>query len=287
MGKAGSPRLSQATKLLIQEEVHRLPVYEEKRHSVLFVITKKRLLQYLYNNLIEKFDKSNVKTPGFLKKTIGELKLGSWENIVKVTFKTRVIEALDLFIEKNVSALPVVDDDDKLIDLFAKFDVFALAKEKTYHNLELTISETIDKAEVHEGVYVCTVDETLETVIDKFVTVKVHRLVITDGKRTVLGIISLSDVLKFLVLQSAGECNLLAADIIEEGPEGAIGGIESDSVFYGSLADASSALKQSTSFEEEEPCDLSEDLVKLQVESQSACEAALESVEDENEQSDA
>ncbi|XP_035233323.1 5'-AMP-activated protein kinase subunit gamma-1-like isoform X2 [Stegodyphus dumicola] len=248
--------LAQATKLLIHEGVHRLPVYEERRNSVLFIITRRRLLQYLYNNLIDKFGKTNAKTPLFFKKTIGELKLGTLENIAKITLRSNVIEALDLFVERNVSALPVVDDDGLLVDIFAKFDVFALAKEQTYHNLDMNISEALDKASVHEDGYVCTLDETLGAVIERFFVLKVHRLVVVDGKHTVIGMLSLSDILKFLVLQplaGLGDTDLAVSDTIEETPEGAVGGADSDtSVFFGAE-------------KEENSSDLAKDLIKLQI----------------------
>ncbi|GBM41837.1 5'-AMP-activated protein kinase subunit gamma-3 [Araneus ventricosus] len=43
----GLDSLAQAAKLLIHERIHRIPVFDEKRQCVLFVLTKKRLLQFL------------------------------------------------------------------------------------------------------------------------------------------------------------------------------------------------------------------------------------------------
>ena len=36
---------------------------------------------------------------------------------------TPLITALNMFIERRVSALPVVDEDNKVVDIYAKFDV--------------------------------------------------------------------------------------------------------------------------------------------------------------------
>lgn len=262
-----SDSLVNATKLLIEERIHRLPVYDERRNSVLFVISRKRLLQYLYNNLVEKFGKTNLKVPSFWRKTIGELKahIGTWENIATVSLNTKVIEALDLFCERQVSALPVMDEDNKLVDIFAKFDVFALAKEQTYDNLDMTVAEALDKAEVHEDVYGCTLDEPLGTVIDRFVAAKVHRLVVVDSKQAVIGILSLSDILKFLVLQPL-EDSAVTSDIIDEAPEGAVGGEEDSSVFLDSGQESSGNFQKSSSLEKQDSSDLSEGFVKLQLE---------------------
>ncbi|KAG8188632.1 hypothetical protein JTE90_005985 [Oedothorax gibbosus] len=225
----GSDSLVQATKLLIQEGVHRIPVFDEKRQSVLFVLTRKRLLHFLSNSLFENFEKTNVKTPSFFRKTIRELKVGTFEDIATVEVSTKVIDALDLFVKRGVSSLPVVEKDNVLIDIFEKFDVFQLAKEQTYHNLDMPIKEAISKADVRETAWICTLDETFGTVINRFVNNKVHRIVVTNEKRAVVGLISLSDVLKFLVLNPLENSGLPStAETIEEDSEGAVGGTSSE-----------------------------------------------------------
>lgn len=56
-----------------------------------------------------------------------------------------------------------------------------------------------------EGVQKCTLDETLFTVLERLVRAEVHRLVVVDADDKVTGIISLSDLLYYLVLRSSGE----------------------------------------------------------------------------------
>ena len=36
---------------------------------------------------------------------------------------TPLIEAINLFVEKRISALPIVDDKNRVVDIYAKFDV--------------------------------------------------------------------------------------------------------------------------------------------------------------------
>lgn len=52
-----------------------------------------------------------------------ELKIGTYENIETVSQDTSIILALKKFVERRVSALPMVDEDGRLVDIFAKFDV--------------------------------------------------------------------------------------------------------------------------------------------------------------------
>lgn len=52
-----------------------------------------------------------------------------------------------------------------------------------------------------EGVQKCILDETLYVIMERIVRAEVHRLVIVDESHKVIGIISLSDILYYLVLR--------------------------------------------------------------------------------------
>lgn len=56
-----------------------------------------------------------------------------------------------------------------------------------------------------EGVQKCNLDETLFTVMERIVRAEVHRLVVVDEHDKVIGIISLSDILLYLVLRPSGD----------------------------------------------------------------------------------
>lgn len=56
-------------------------------------------------------------------KTLKELRIGSYENIETASEDTTIILALKKFVERRVSALPVIDAEGRLVDIYAKFDV--------------------------------------------------------------------------------------------------------------------------------------------------------------------
>lgn len=69
---------------------------------------------------------------------------------------------------------------------------------------------TLKKANEHrnawfEGVQKCCLDESLYTIMERIVRAEVHRLVVVDENEKVIGIISLSDILLYLVLRPSGE----------------------------------------------------------------------------------
>ena len=72
-----------------------------------------------------------------MNKTLGELKIGTFEGIETATEDTSIILALKKFVERRVSALPMIDKDGKLVDIFAKFDVI-VSKSSLYLFLSLS-----------------------------------------------------------------------------------------------------------------------------------------------------
>lgn len=61
--------------------------------------------------------------PSSMSKTLRELQIGTYDNIETATEDTTIITALHKFVERRVSALPLVDTEGKLVDIYAKFDV--------------------------------------------------------------------------------------------------------------------------------------------------------------------
>ena len=61
--------------------------------------------------------------PSYFNRSIGDLDIGTYDNIEVAHNETPIIEALNKFVNFRISALPIVDDEHKLIDIYAKFDV--------------------------------------------------------------------------------------------------------------------------------------------------------------------
>uniref|UniRef100_A0A1B6CIP9 CBS domain-containing protein n=1 Tax=Clastoptera arizonana TaxID=38151 RepID=A0A1B6CIP9_9HEMI len=192
--------LYDAIKTLIHNRIHRLPVIDPDTGNVLYILTHKRILRFLFLYI------NDLPKPSYMHKTLEELRIGTFANIETASPDTSIILALKKFVERRVSALPMVDEEGRLVDIFAKFDVINLAAEKTYNNLDVSLKSANEhRNEWFEGVHKCRLDETLFTVMEKIVRAEVHRLVVTDEEEKVIGILSLSDLLLYLVLKPCGE----------------------------------------------------------------------------------
>ncbi|XP_037036685.1 uncharacterized protein LOC119074565 isoform X2 [Bradysia coprophila] len=192
--------LFDAIKTLIHNRIHRLPVIDPLTGNVLYILTHKRILRFLFLYINE------LPKPSCMQKTLRELRIGTYENIETANEETSIITALHKFVERRVSALPLVDADGHLVDIYAKFDVINLAAEKTYNDLDVSLKKANEHRNAwFEGVQKCCLDETLFTVMERIVRAEVHRLVVVDENEKVIGIISLSDILLYLVLRPSGE----------------------------------------------------------------------------------
>lgn len=182
---------------LTNNKVHRLPIIDPDSGNVLYILTHKRILRFLFLFYHE------LPQPSYLFRTLQELKLGTYDSITTTTRNSLVITALDKFIEKRISALPVVDENTgKVVDIFAKHDVVQMAADKTYKDLSLSVGEALEaRNNWFEGVVKCKLDDTLGTVIHRIVKAEVHRIIVVDDEDKVQGIVSLSDILIFLALR--------------------------------------------------------------------------------------
>ncbi|XP_020360069.1 5'-AMP-activated protein kinase subunit gamma-1 isoform X7 [Oncorhynchus kisutch] len=191
---------------LLRYKIHRLPVIDPVSGNVLHILTHKRILKFLH------IFKETVPKPCFMQKTIQDVGIGTFRNIATVQQTASVYDALSVFVERRVSALPVVNEQGKVVALYSRFDVINLAAQKTYNNLNMSMQEAIRRRCCFiEGVIKCLPDETLETVIDRIIKAEVHRLVLVDKEDVCRGIISLSDLLQAMVLSPAGIDALLAS----------------------------------------------------------------------------
>ncbi|XP_061179905.1 5'-AMP-activated protein kinase subunit gamma-2-like isoform X2 [Saccostrea echinata] len=194
--------LYQAIKTLITCKVHRLPVVDRLTGNALYVLTHKRILRFLYIYINE------LPKPSYMRQSLEELSIGTYENLVKATPNTPIIKALNLFVDHHISALPICDEEGKVINIYAKFDVINLAAEKTYNDLDITIQQALQHRTQEgwfEGVVTCKKDDTLEVVMEKIVKAEVHRLIVVDDEKKMFGVVSLSDILNFLVLKPFGD----------------------------------------------------------------------------------
>lgn len=119
--------------------------------------------------------------------------------------------ALNLFVQAQVSSVPIVDDNDSLLDVYSRSDITALAKDKVYTHInleEMTIHEALQLGQEpyspygfnNQRCHMCLRSDPLHKVMERLAKPGVRRLIIVEaGSKRVEGIISLSDIFRFLL----------------------------------------------------------------------------------------
>lgn len=69
------------------------------------------------------FQINELPKPKYLQSKLRDLNIGTLNNIETATEDTSIIEALKKFVNRRVSALPIIDTEGRLKDIYAKFDV--------------------------------------------------------------------------------------------------------------------------------------------------------------------
>lgn len=180
---------------MTESKARRIPLVdvneETGREIVVSVLTQYRIL---------KFVALNCKETRFLMKPLSQLNIGVHENLEAVSMNTPVIDVIHLLVQRGVSSIPIVDENYKLINIYEAIDVLALIKGGIYTDLSLSVGEALmRRAEDFEGVHTCTIEDRLDTIMETIRRSRLHRLFVVDDQGKLKGIVSLSDILKYIL----------------------------------------------------------------------------------------
>ncbi|XP_011071458.1 sucrose nonfermenting 4-like protein [Sesamum indicum] len=151
---------------------------------------------------------------------IGAIPLGTWvpkigdpnrRPLAMLRPSASLSAALNLLIQAQVSSIPIVDDNDSLLDVYSRSDITSLAKDRIYTHINLeetTIHQALQYRDDPFSMYgsnnqrcfMCLRSDPLHKVLERLSQPGVRRLIVVEaGSKHVEGIISLGDVFRFLM----------------------------------------------------------------------------------------
>jgi len=170
---------------MVSKKLHRFSVVDGANNLVT-VATQSQILKLLHRN-IQVFHTSS-------KKTIGDLKLG-YREVQKVHDTQIAVEAFKTIIDNKVSGLAVVDLKGDIIGSISDAALLRITSD-SLNKLWFSIHEFLDLD--HSSGPVCVdPSTTIEELVKKIVERKIHRVYIVNEKNTILGVISLIDIIEF------------------------------------------------------------------------------------------
>ena len=130
-------------------------------------------------------------------------------------------------VTRNISSVPVVTMDGKsissfdpspvprtyidqatgvLLNVFEAVDVIEILRSGDYGNLTWSVGRALsERAPNHPGIFCCSVEDGLDTIFDTIRQSRVHRLAVVDEQNILKGVLSLSDILHYILVDGEEE----------------------------------------------------------------------------------
>lgn len=193
-----------ACEKMLASNARRIPLIDEDklthREIIVNVLTQYRIL---------KFVSLNCKEIRMLNKPLREIKFVAEKNATPMStasLETPILDVIQILTEKNILSLPIVDENGVLINVYEAVDVLGLIKAGIYNDLSLTVGEALmRRLDDFEGVFTCTLSDSLATIMGTIKKSKLHRLFIVDENTRLVGVLTLSDILRYLLFSDDSE----------------------------------------------------------------------------------
>lgn len=167
-------------------EDHRVMLGRDKNAKL---ISQSDIVRYLSERK-DQLDRNILNTP------VGQLNIP--KKIVHVSYRCPTIKAYNHLIRQKVSALAVLDENQKLVGNLSASDLRGLTDE-TLNTLRQPVNQFVHNTG-QKTLVCCSPEEKLDMAINKLVENKVHRLWVTDEQNKPVGILSLTDVIRAVIL---------------------------------------------------------------------------------------
>lgn len=212
--------LYDACRFLIRTHARRLPLIDRDPQTdgevVISVLTQYRVLKFIAQNCRD--------ITQYLTRSVRDLGIGTYiapaeQNplqagdqgynpyypLATATLQTTAFDVVHMFSEKGISAVPIVDDAGKVINLYETVDVITLVRNGAFQALDLNMTQALkQRARDFPGVVTCEPGDSLGAIFSLIKARRVHRLVVVQGRNDpepgkLVGVISLSDVMKTVI----------------------------------------------------------------------------------------
>jgi len=181
-------------------------------HRVVLLNNEKKLVGIISQSDAAKYFYKQLQKKEYLflaDKTVGDLKIVH-EGVIKLDEHATVLDGLKLMQSHGLSSIALTNKKGVIISNFSISDIKYLLKLNKLDLLHYTCSQFIKEVRLKKDqendyktslpVFVCTKDSTLQHVVGKLSATRTHRVwvVKSSADHTVVGVVSLSDILKFL-----------------------------------------------------------------------------------------
>jgi 5'-AMP-activated protein kinase regulatory gamma subunit len=189
--------LYEACRRMLMTRARRIPLVdvddETGKETVVSVITQYRILKFIAVN--------NEPNTVLLKKPLRDLNIGTYTNLVTASMNSTVLDVVHMMVERNISCVPIVDSNNRVLNAFEAVDVIPCIKGGAYEELDGTVGDALcNRPDDSSGIHTCSESDRLDSIFDTIRKGRVHRLIVVDDDYKLRGVLSLHDILKYVLL---------------------------------------------------------------------------------------
>lgn len=181
----------------LHEHHSRQAILEDSDGNITAYVTQSDIVRTLskHLNLLESITNKTLRGTGFqLKK------------VITVAPPKKAIDAFKLIRDNRVSAVGVVDKEGILVGNISASDIKMIEHDarhlpRLFNSVEVFTIKCNQFNNVDGEVVTCSIDDKLESVIQKLSERKIHRIYVVDEKKKPVGVLSVSDLFTLLDLQ--------------------------------------------------------------------------------------
>lgn len=165
-------------------------------------------------DIVHLLSQAAAQYPNLFALTIEQTNIGTYQNVVTAPKSAKLHEVLDLLAAKNMSGLPVVDSDQKVIGFYHRSDVSFIIKASdpdvvlsNLNNFKIEDSLILREQLLHtgeimssfQGLVVCRRADMLGTVLNSMTRARSNRVVVVNDALQCIGVISVKDIIRYYI----------------------------------------------------------------------------------------
>lgn len=202
--------LFDAVRIMRDERIPHVPILSRGR-TLLHTLEHWRVLRFLHRHFTSEIKEKDTRTgqnmtdpqdaTRLFNLTLLQLNLGTYSGLVTIPTSTPLLRCLQTLQQHRLSALPVVDERNQLIEVYSRADVALLAGGVCDGNmLQRSVGEVLTgvRGGAPFAAATCRKGDILGTVLEQFERTGVQRLYII-GDAGLEGVVSLGDLLQYFL----------------------------------------------------------------------------------------
>lgn len=190
--------------LLLRTDSDYVPVIDPETGNLVSILG--------YLDIVHMLNQAALQHPNLFALTIEQANIGTFGSVVTAPKTAKLYEVLDTLESKNMSGMPIVDENNKIVGFYHRSDVSFIIKasdpDVVLSNLNnFSVADSLQLREQllqtgeivssFQGLVVCRLADKLGGVLNSMTRARSNRVVVVDDALQCIGVISIKDIIKY------------------------------------------------------------------------------------------